>query len=70
MANDWPRPSLSSVHLWDLASGATIGAPLIDAAGSFPPGPTTTLAWSDDGARLVANVGRLQVFAGVERAPR
>ena len=53
-----------SVRLWDLASAAPIGAPLLDASSSFPPGPTTAVAWTDDGARLVVNVGRLQVFDG------
>ena len=38
--------STDSVRLWDLASGPPIGAPLLDAASSFPPGPTTTVAWT------------------------
>jgi WD40 repeat protein len=37
---------------------------LVDTNSSFPPGPTTTVAWSVDGAQIAANVGRLQVFDG------
>ncbi len=60
--------SAQSVQLWDMATGASLGPPLLDATSSFPPSPTSSVAWTDDGARVIANVGRLQVFDGLTGA--
>jgi len=60
--------STTGVRLWDLATGAPI-ATLLDASSSFPPSPSTAVAWSADGSRVVVDPGRLQTFDGHTGAP-